>query len=73
MTPAQALTAASRTSAEVLRLDRHGVIAPGKSADFIVLDADPLENILNTRRISAVFLRGIEIDRARLSREWTRR
>ena len=73
MTPAQAIMAATRTSAEVLRLDRHGTIASGQSADFVVLDADPLENILNTRRISRVFLRGVEIDRARLSRDWNRR
>ncbi len=43
MTPAQAIVAATRTSAEVLRLDQLGTIAPGKSADFIVLDANPLD------------------------------
>jgi imidazolonepropionase-like amidohydrolase len=67
----QVLVAATRTSAEVLGLDRHGVIAPGRSADFVVLDANPLEDITNTRRISRVFLRGAEVDRARLRREWT--
>jgi len=73
MTPAQALIAATRTSAEVMGLEQHGVIAPGQSADFIVLDADPLENITNTRRISRVFLRGTEVERARLSEAWARR
>jgi imidazolonepropionase-like amidohydrolase len=73
MTPAQALIAATRTSAEVLGLDRHGTIAPGKSADFIVLDADPLVSIMNTRRMSRVFLRGAEVERARLSQAWTGR
>ena len=72
MTPAQAIVAATRTSAEVLRLDQLGTIAPGKSADFIVLDANPLDEIRNTRRISRVYLRGVEVERARLSQSWAR-
>jgi imidazolonepropionase-like amidohydrolase len=35
----------------------------GKSADFIVLDANPLDDIMNTRRISSVVLRGATVDR----------
>jgi imidazolonepropionase-like amidohydrolase len=73
MTPAQVIVAATRTSAEVLRLDQLGTLAPGKSADFVVLDANPLDDILNTRRISQVYLRGRQIDRASLSRNWTGR
>jgi imidazolonepropionase-like amidohydrolase len=72
MTPDQVITAATRTSAEILKLNRLGMIAPSKSADFIVLDANPLENILNTRRISRVYIRGTEVDRAALRAEWTR-
>jgi imidazolonepropionase-like amidohydrolase len=72
MTPAQAIVAATRTSAEVLRLDALGTIAPGKSADFIVLNANPLDNIMNTRRISQVYLRGRQINRTALSSEWTK-
>jgi imidazolonepropionase-like amidohydrolase len=40
----------------------------GKSADFVVLDANPLDDIANTRRISEVYLRGEVVDRATLGR-----
>jgi imidazolonepropionase-like amidohydrolase len=64
LTPAQALTAATVTSAEFLRLTDRGTIAAGKSADFIVLDANPLDDIANTKRIFKVYLRGQEIQKA---------
>jgi imidazolonepropionase-like amidohydrolase len=70
LTPAQAIVAATRNSAEILGLDRLGTVAVGKSADFVVLDANPLEDIANTRRISTVYLRGAEIDRAALRARW---
>ena len=63
MTPAQALTAATVTSAGFLRLTDRGTIARGKSADFVVLDANPLDDIANTQKISKVYLRGQEINR----------
>jgi len=69
-TPAEAIVAATRTAAEVLRLDRLGTVAAGKSADFIVLDANPLDNIANTRKIAAVYLRGAQVDRAALRARW---
>ena len=65
MTPAQVIVAATKNSAELLRLTDTGVIAPGRSADLLVLDANPLDDIKNTRRISAVYLRGAGIDRAK--------
>jgi imidazolonepropionase-like amidohydrolase len=44
------------------------MVASGKNADFLVLDANPLDNIANTRRISRVYLRGAEVDRAALKK-----
>ena len=64
LTPAQVIAAATRNPAQVLRLDDLGTVATGKSADFIVLDANPLDDIKNTRRISAVYLSGTPVDRA---------
>jgi imidazolonepropionase-like amidohydrolase len=66
MTPAEALVSATRTSAEILGLDDLGMVAPSKSADFVVLDANPLDDITNTRRIADVYLRGRKVDRVGL-------
>ena len=71
LTPAEAIAAATRNSAEILKLEKLGTVAAGKSADFIVLDANPLDDINNTRRISAVYLRGSAVDRAALRAKWT--
>ena len=64
MTPGQVIVAATRTSARIMGLDDLGMVAPGKSADFVVLDANPLDDIKNTRKISAVYLRGAAVDRS---------
>ncbi len=69
--PANVLVAATKTSAALLGLDELGTVAPGKSADFVVLDANPLDDITNTRRISAVYMRGRAVDRAGLRNAWT--
>jgi imidazolonepropionase-like amidohydrolase len=71
MTPAQVIVASTSTPARIMRLDDMGTVAAGKSADFVVLDANPLENIANVRRISTVYLRGRAVDRAALRARWT--
>jgi imidazolonepropionase-like amidohydrolase len=71
MTTAQVVASATRNGAEILGRDDLGVLAPGKSADFVVLDANPLADITNTRRIAQVYLRGVAVDRPRLRAQWT--
>ena len=63
MSPADVIAAATGTSADLMEMDDTGAIVVGKSADFIVLDANPLDDITNTRQIDAVYLRGSAIDR----------
>jgi imidazolonepropionase-like amidohydrolase len=72
MTPAQALRACTRVAADVHGLSDMGTIAAGNRADFVVLDADPMVDITNTRKISRVFLRGQEVDRAGLKAKWAK-
>jgi imidazolonepropionase-like amidohydrolase len=66
MTPMQVIVASTKNGAELLKLNKLGTLARGKSADFIVLDANPLENIANTKKIAKVYQRGIQVDRAAL-------
>jgi len=63
MSPAEVIVAATSTSAELMELSDVGTVEAGKSADFLVLDANPLEDITNTREIDAVYLRGVAVDR----------
>lgn len=70
LSPAQVIAIATRNTAQILGLDDLGMIATGKSADFIVLDANPLDDITNTRRIADVYLRGHRVDRSRLKAEF---
>ena len=70
MTAADVIVAATRNSADLLALDDVGTLEAGKSADFVVLEANPLDDITNTRRIADVYLRGTAVDRAALSAGW---
>jgi imidazolonepropionase-like amidohydrolase len=73
MTPSQAIVAATKTAAKIIKLDDVvGTIAAKKNADFLILDANPLDDIVNTRRISKVYLRGEEVDRETIHRDLTK-
>jgi len=62
LTPLQAITVATKNGAELLRIsDQVGTLEPGKTADFIVLDADPSQNIENTRKINSVWKNGQKV------------
>jgi imidazolonepropionase-like amidohydrolase len=64
MAPGEVLVAATQHAAEVLGLDDAGTLQAGKRADFIVLTANPLDDITNTRRIGDVYLGGDRVDRS---------
>src|SRR5256885_8372388 len=72
MTPMQVIVAATSRAAEYLKLGKMGVLAAGKEASFLVLDANPLDNITNTQRISSVYIKGVQVDRAALQPSLTR-
>jgi len=61
MTPAQVIVAATKTGAEFLRMTATGTISNGAIADFLILDANPLDDITNTRKMSAVYLAGQKV------------
>ena len=72
MTPADAIVAATSRPAALMGQQDLGALAAGKRASFIVLEANPLENILHTRRIVDVYLDGLRIDREALRARFTR-
>jgi imidazolonepropionase-like amidohydrolase len=65
MTPMQVLVSATGGAARILKIDTVGTIAPGKDADLVVLNANPLENIRNTRQINSVWIAGRRIPASR--------
>ena len=72
MTPMEALVAGTSRAAAAFGFDDVGELREGKAADFVILDANPLEDINNTRLIDEVYLRGQPVDREGLSEQWTR-
>ena len=68
--PAQAIVAATKTPAELMGLTDLGTLAPNKKASFVVLNANPLDNIRNTRTIADVYLDGVKFDREPTRARW---
>ena len=66
LSPAEILVAATSRPTEVWRIKDTGTLSKGKRADFIVLNANPLENIRNTRSIDSVYLYGAKLNREEL-------
>jgi imidazolonepropionase-like amidohydrolase len=58
LSPMDAIVAATRTSAAVLKASDRGTLEPGKRADFLLLDADPLSDVKNVRAMSAIYKAG---------------
>jgi len=67
LTPMQAIQAATINGARMLRIERqYGSLEAGKVADLILLNADPLSDITNSRRIDSVWMNGKQVDRGTL-------
>ena len=73
MTPMQAIVAATRTPAALLRLQTLGTVAQGKSADFVVLDARSAGQHRQHKKIAAVYQRGQQVDRQAMRAAWSGR
>src|SRR5262249_44432995 len=71
LTPSEAIIASTKTAAEVMRLDHMGPLAIGNIANFVILNANPMDGIGGTRLISKVYLRGKEIDRQAMRLAWS--
>jgi imidazolonepropionase-like amidohydrolase len=72
LSPLEAITAATRRGAQLLKADSLGYLVPGKVADLVVLNSDPAKNINNTRDIAWVMIRGRIVRPDSLRAEWKR-
>jgi imidazolonepropionase-like amidohydrolase len=70
LTPYDAIQAATRNAAELIGADSLGTVAPGQSADLVVLTANPLENIENTAKIERVMVRGLLLRADSIRSHW---
>jgi len=61
--PVEALRAATTVPADRFKLRDRGRIEPGRNADLVLVDGDPVKNITDTRRIAAVWKSGVKVDR----------
>lgn len=65
LTPAQAIVCATRNAAETIGEGKNrGTLEPGKRADFLILSANPLEDIGNTTKLSAIYNGGVRVEAA---------
>lgn len=67
LTPADAIATATFNTAQLLGADSLGLVAPGKVADLVLLKANPLTDIRNTRQVARVMIRGQLYDPAALT------
>ena len=67
LTPLEAISVGTGSSARILGAADLGTLEPGKRADLVILDADPLVDIRNTRRIWRVITDGRVVDRAAIA------
>ncbi len=71
MSTTQAISAATSVAARVLGLQNSGQVKPGFRADLLILDANPLDDIRNTRKIHQVYLNGKLLNREALAAGFT--
>src|SRR6266849_634630 len=70
LTPLEAITAATRRGAQLLHADALGMLAPGKVADLVVITGNAAGNILTTRNVAMVMIRGRMIRPDSLRTTW---
>jgi len=70
LTPSDAIMAATRNGAQLIGVDSIGTLIAGQVADLVILTANPLENIENTRKIDRVMVRGLLLRADSIRAHW---